>query len=54
MMGDLHVFSKVDETGCVLWYKFKTSRKKCNLIVTENFTGEIFKIFVVLCSSVVG
>ena len=54
MVGDLSVFNKVDEIGSVLWYKFKTSRKKCNLIVRENFIGEIFKIFLVLCSCVVG
>ena len=28
----------------------KTSRKKFNLVVTENFKGEIFNIFLVLCS----
>ena len=36
-----------------IWYKFKTSRKKCNLIVRANFIGEIFKMyisrFVLLC-----
>ena len=35
-------------------YKFKTSRKDFKLVIRERFIGEIFNIFLVLNSSVIG
>ena len=34
------------------WYKFKTSRKKLNLVSRKSFIRETFDIFLVLSSSV--